>query len=116
MGYRGKSANPSYKTVRQSGLHGGRSSAAPAWRAAVREVVADVVASDALSSHPARRTIDAAAAAVARMPEVLRRMGGSKATSEAKVTALGRGGARKAEYRTRTDDPFLTMEVLYQLS
>jgi hypothetical protein len=23
---------------------------------------------------------------------------------------------RKALYRTRTDDPFLTMEVLYQLS
>ena len=26
------------------------------------------------------------------------------------------GPAREALYRTRTDDPFLTMEVLYQLS
>ncbi len=33
-------------------------------------------------------------------------------TLEAKRVAC----AREAEYRTRTDDPFLTMEVLYQLS
>jgi hypothetical protein len=28
----------------------------------------------------------------------------------------GAGGGCQALYRTRTDDPFLTMEVLYQLS
>ncbi len=31
-------------------------------------------------------------------------------------TIVRRDDAKKAEYRTRTDDPFLTMEVLYQLS
>jgi hypothetical protein len=42
---------------------------------AVVEVAVDVVASGALSPHPARRTIDAAAAAVVRMTLVLGRMG-----------------------------------------
>jgi hypothetical protein len=42
---------------------------------AVDVVAVDVVASDALPPHPARRTIDAAAAAVVRMVVVRRRMG-----------------------------------------
>ena len=32
------------------------------------------------------------------------------------MTRFPAGGKSQADYRTRTDDPLLTMEVLYQLS